>query len=180
MNGRPAVFLDRDGVINRRRLDHVKSWEEFEFLPGALAALAELHRAGCRVVVITNQAAVGRGLVDEATLTVIHGRMVAAIRAEGGDVEGVYACLHRPEAGCGCRKPRTELFTRAAIDLGIALNGSVVVGDAPSDVQAARALACLPIMIAETHPAIDPAIPVVPDLAAAVSLIAGEREAAPC
>src|SRR5438094_10595507 len=92
----PAVFLDRDGVINRRRPDHVKAWEEFEFLPGVLAALASLRSMNTPVVVVTNQGAVGRGLLSAEALGRIHTRMLQAIRAAGGHVEAIYACLHAP------------------------------------------------------------------------------------
>jgi len=158
-------------VINRRRPDHVKSWAEFEFLPGVLEALAALHASGRQVVVITNQAAVGRGLLAEAGLMRIHRLMLETINAAGGLVAAVYACLHRPDAGCDCRKPRTELFRRAGTELGINLRGSVVVGDASSDIEAARALGCPSILIADTHPAPAGTVPTAPSLAAAVAMI---------
>src|SRR5206468_4095079 len=87
----PAVFLDRDGVINRRRPDHVKRWEEFEFLPGVLEALAALRSMDTRVIVITNQGVVGRGLLAAEGLRRIHARMLQAIRAAGGHVAAVGA-----------------------------------------------------------------------------------------
>ena len=82
-----AVFLDRDGVICRNRRDHVKSWEEFVFLPGSLAALARLAAAPVRIVVVTNQAVINRGIVPVATVEDIHARMVDAIHAAGGRVD---------------------------------------------------------------------------------------------
>jgi D-glycero-D-manno-heptose 1,7-bisphosphate phosphatase len=142
-----ALFLDRDGVINRQRVDHVKSWAEFEFLPGALDGLARLHRIGIRVIVITNQAAVGRGLLEEQDLVRIHQHMCAAVRDAAGDIERVYACLHTPEAGCRCRKPGTALLERASGELGIDLAGSIMAGDSIGDLEAARAAGCLPIVV---------------------------------
>src|SRR5437588_10968878 len=88
--GTPAVFLDRDGVINRRRLDHVKSWAEFEFLPGSLEALAELRRNGLRVVVVTNQSVVGRGFLTQDELTAIHCQMTSLLEAARGAIGVLY------------------------------------------------------------------------------------------
>ena len=144
---RRAVLLDRDGVINRERSDDVKSWSEFEFLPEALTALAALNRAGTIVVVITNQSAVGRGLISEQELGRIHDRMCAEISAAGGRIASVYACVHTPDDGCRCRKPATGLFDRVAVELGVDLGESVMVGDAVTDVQAARAAGCRPVLV---------------------------------
>jgi D-glycero-D-manno-heptose 1,7-bisphosphate phosphatase len=165
-----AVFLDRDGVINRRRPDHVKCWDEFEFLPGVLEALAELRALGTPVVVITNQSAVGRGLLTAQGLREIHARMLRAIDAAGGHVSAVYACLHAPDDGCACRKPRPALFQRARVDLGIDLSASIMVGDSPTDVQAARAAGCRPIFVNDGGFPLDADVLGVNDLAEAVML----------
>jgi D-glycero-D-manno-heptose 1,7-bisphosphate phosphatase len=147
-----ALFLDRDGVLNRKRHDHVKSWEEFEFLPGVLETLRDLHSAGVRVIVVTNQSVVGRGLITEETLLYIHSRFTASVAEAGGRIEHVYACIHRPEAGCDCRKPNPGLLTLASRDRGVPLQTSVMVGDADSDVEAARRAGCVPVLIAERPP----------------------------
>lgn len=174
--GSPAVFLDRDGVINRRRDDHVKSWGEFEFLPGVLSSLSKLRQVRARVVVITNQAAVGRGLLSAEDLATIHQRMADAVRVAGGQIERVYACPHRPQAGCACRKPGTELFVRASHELGIDLQNSVMIGDADTDVQAASAAGCLPVRIsADGSEAGGTAAFVARDLPEAVSRLTSDR-----
>ena len=165
----PAVFLDRDGVINRRRPDHVKAWEEFEFLPGVLAALASLRSMNTPVVVVTNQGAVGRGLLSAEALGRIHTRMLQAIRAAGGHVEAIYACLHAPAENCRCRKPAPRLLQRASLELGITLPASIMVGDSRSDVEAARAAGCRPVLISDSELA-DPDVLAVKDLPAAVAL----------
>jgi len=165
----PAVFLDRDGVINRRRPDHVKAWEEFEFLPGVLAALASLRSMNTPVVVVTNQGAVGRGLLSAEALGRIHTRMLQAIRAAGGHVEAIYACLHAPAENCRCRKPAPTLLQRASLELGIALPASIMVGDSRSDVEAARAAGCRAVLISDSELA-DPDVLAVKDLPAAVAL----------
>src|SRR2546421_6753514 len=169
--GTPAVFLDRDGVINRRRLDHVKSWQEFEFLPGALDALAQLRRMGLRAVVITNQSAIGRGLISEEQLFSIHEQMTSLIAGAGGLIERIYICPHIPSACCGCRKPATELFLSASRELGIDLGLSIMIGDSRTDVEAARAVGSLPILIADGQVVRENEVSVVCDLAQAVSLI---------
>lgn len=144
---RSAVFLDRDGVINRNCPDHVKSWAEFEFLPRALEALRELAGLGWPVVVVSNQAAIGRGLVSRQMVEEINARMVAAVHAAGGRIDGVFYCPHRPEDGCACRKPRPGLLFRAAASLGLDLARSFLVGDAESDILAAQAAGCRPILV---------------------------------
>jgi D-glycero-D-manno-heptose 1,7-bisphosphate phosphatase len=165
---RSAIFLDRDGVINRERHDYVRSWSQFAFLPGALPALAALNRAGATVVVVTNQSVVGRGLISEGQLAGIHDRMRDQVCAAGGRIDAIYACVHAPDAGCECRKPRAALLTRAASELGIDLGESVMVGDTLTDVQAARAAGCWPILIRRTRDGLPGDVTVAADLAQAV------------
>jgi histidinol-phosphate phosphatase family protein len=182
LGNRRAIFLDRDGVINRRRVDHVKSWAEFEFLPTALEALRLLRERRATTVVITNQSAVGRGLLSEAELDGIHGQMLELISSGGGEVAAVYACPHLPEAGCGCRKPAIGLLERAAEDLGLNLSGSVLVGDSESDIGAARAAGCRPVLLSEgAEPGWRDGLLVVPDLQEAVLRLNAEPvDAAQC
>jgi D-glycero-D-manno-heptose 1,7-bisphosphate phosphatase len=143
----PAIFLDRDGVINANRTDYVKSWAEFCFLPGALAALRKLATLGWQTVVITNQSAIGRGLVSQAIVEQIHRQMIDAIHEAGGHIHGLFYCPHHPEDGCDCRKPRPGLLLQAQAHLQIDLARSILVGDAVSDLQAAQAVGCLPILV---------------------------------
>jgi len=144
---RPAIFLDRDGVINCNRPDHVKSWPEFEFLPGAIKALQRLSQLGWPVVVVTNQAVVGRGLVSRRTVEEIHAQMMAAVCGAGGRMDEVLYCPHGPEDRCACRKPRPGLLLLASARLGLDLSRSFMVGDAESDVFAAQAVGCRPVLV---------------------------------
>lgn len=144
---RPAIFLDRDGVINYNRPDHVKSWAEFVFLPGVLEALRCLASLEWPIIVISNQAAIGRGLVSRETVDEIHHRMIKAVREAGGRIDDVFYCPHRPEDACVCRKPRPGLLLRAAKCLRLDLERSFLVGDAESDVLAARAVNCQPVLV---------------------------------
>ena len=133
-----VVFLDRDGVINRRRRDYVKSLEEFEILPGAVEAIARLSSQR-RVIVLTNQSAIGRGLVPFETVLAMHSRLAELVAEAGGKIDGFVICPHTPSDGCSCRKPAPGLFYRARDELGADLAGAVMVGDQPSDAEAAQA-----------------------------------------
>src|SRR5262245_64756620 len=109
-----AVFLDRDGVLNVNLDAHVRSWDEFQFLDGALAAVRRLHEAGWSLVVVTNQAAIGRGLMTAGAVADIHARMCAAVAAAGGAIARVEHCPHHPDDGCDCRKPKPGMLQRGA------------------------------------------------------------------
>jgi D-glycero-D-manno-heptose 1,7-bisphosphate phosphatase len=137
-----AVFVDRDGVICHNRRDHVKSWDEFVFLPSALDAMVRLSQSGLRIVIITNQAAINRQLVSAEVVEEINARMVRAIETAGGRVDQVVYCPHRPDEQCSCRKPRPGLLLRAAEELDLDLSCSYLVGDAESDLQAGQAVGC--------------------------------------
>jgi len=142
-----AVFLDRDGVLNANRPDHVKSLAEFVLLPGALPALSLLGRTGLRVVVISNQSIVNRGLASRETVEGIHRQLVEWAQAAGGRIDAVCYCPHRPDEACGCRKPRPGLLVDAARRLNIDARRSYLVGDAISDVQAALAVGAEPLLV---------------------------------
>ena len=144
---RPAVFLDRDGVINENRSDYVKSWQEFVFLPNVFEPLRYLAQSSYIVVVVTNQSAIGRGLVSAAIVEEIHCRMQTEIQHNGGRIDAIYYCPHHPNEGCSCRKPKPGLLLRAAQDLNIDLERSYFVGDAVSDVEAAMNAGCRPVFV---------------------------------
>lgn len=146
-SNRPAIFIDRDGVINENPPHYVKSWQEFHFLPGALEALRLL--AGCPwpILIISNQSPVGRGLITRAQLDDIHQRMLIRIRRAGGRIDGMYICPHRPDEGCACRKPAPGLIYQAAAEMGLDLAASLMIGDSLSDVQTARAAGVLPVLL---------------------------------
>jgi D-glycero-D-manno-heptose 1,7-bisphosphate phosphatase len=144
---RPGILLDRDGVINENRPDHVKCWSEFEFLPGTLDALRNLAALRLPVAVVTNQSVIGRGLASQAAIEDINERMLAAVRATGGRIDGVWYCPHVPGAGCHCRKPAPGLLIAAAAALNFDLHRSFLVGDAVSDMRAALAVGACPIMV---------------------------------
>jgi histidinol-phosphate phosphatase family protein len=135
------VFLDRDGVINRRMPgSYVRDWAEFELLPGVVEALAALSRDGGAVFIVTNQRGVARGLVDPASLADIHGRLTDVLQAAGVDLQGIYVCPH-DDGVCDCRKPGVGLFRQAAEDHPwIRFADCHMVGDSISDAEAASAI----------------------------------------
>jgi D-glycero-D-manno-heptose 1,7-bisphosphate phosphatase len=137
-----AVFLDRDGVICENRPDHVKSWDEFRFLPGVMKSLKALSHLGLPVIVITNQAIIGRGMVPTTVVDDIHRRMVEEVETCGGRIDRVVYCPHRPEDHCSCRKPKPGMLLKAADQMGIDLSQSYVVGDAVTDLLAGHRVGC--------------------------------------
>ena len=138
----PVVFLDRDGVINRDSDQYIKCWAEFEFLPGSLEALARLTAAGLHLVVVTNQSAVGRGLIELEGLEEIHRRMTRAVEAAGGRLLDILFCPHRPDAGCDCRKPATGMIVEACRRHGLDPARAVMVGDRAKDIRCGRDAGC--------------------------------------
>lgn len=175
-NAPPVVLLDRDGVINRDSDEYIKSVPEWMPLPGSLEAIASLTAAGFRVVVISNQSGIGRGLFSETTLGDIHAAMRAAVEAAGGKLTAIYYCPHRPEDGCDCRKPKPGLLRRAAAELDFALRGVPLIGDKSSDVAAAVAVGARPIVVgSRAGERLPPGVERYADLAAAAAALIAER-----
>jgi len=146
-----TVFLDRDGVINRKMPegDYVKCWEEFEFLPGAPEALRQLKEAGLRLILVTNQRGIARGRMTEEDLKEIHRRMQTELARFQASFDAIYYCPHE-EGTCDCRKPRDGLFRQAQRDFpDIDFASSVVVGDSLTDMEVGTRLGCWTILIAD-------------------------------
>lgn len=142
-NRQRVALLDRDGVINRRVTGgYVTSWEQFEFLPGALEGLRLLSENHYTILVLSNQAAVGEGLLSEETLARITQKFVAQAAAQGGRIRAVYYCTHAKNAQCECRKPRAGLFLRAQREHGFSFHDSFFIGDSLTDERAAEAAGC--------------------------------------
>ena len=142
--GRPALFLDRDGIINVDR-GYVWRIDDVEFVDGIFDLAAAAHRLGYLVVVVTNQAGIGRGFYSETDFHSLMDWIRAEFERRGAAIDAVYFCPYHPEHGIGdyrrdsdCRKPAPGMFFRAARELGIDLRRSMMVGDKPSDAEAAR------------------------------------------
>ena len=135
----PSIFLDRDGVLIENRSDYVRDWSQVKIIPEAIRALSLAPIKKYKVVIVTNQSVVGRGLILLKTAQEINQRLIHLIRDHGGQIDGVYMCPHKPEEGCSCRKPLPGLLLQAAKDLSLDLQRSWMIGDAWSDVQAGEA-----------------------------------------
>jgi D-glycero-D-manno-heptose 1,7-bisphosphate phosphatase len=145
---RPAILCDRDGVINERIFgSYVTTWNEFQFRPGIKDALASMAELKLPIIVISNQAGVGKSLISPEALQDITERFVAELHERGARVDAVYYCPHTPEQHCGCRKPHPGLLEAAARDWRLDLRRSVLIGDSQSDMQAARSLDCRAILL---------------------------------
>ena len=142
-----TIILDRDGVINQDSDEFIKSVDEWQAIPGSLEALALLHRHDFRVVVVTNQSGIARGLFSQATLNDIHRHMLAETRKKGGLIEAIFFCPHGPDDGCTCRKPASGMFKDVASRLKIEMNGVPAVGDSLRDLQAAQDVGALPVLV---------------------------------
>lgn len=137
-----VVLLDRDGVINVDRPDSVKSLDEFQFIDGAIQAIARLTQAGHRIAIVTNQSVVGKGLVSEGELEEIHAHMCEMLAQAGGKIDAIYACYDHPDHPTNRRKPASGMIEEALRDFAVAAVDTPFVGDALSDLQAAAAAGC--------------------------------------
>jgi D-glycero-D-manno-heptose 1,7-bisphosphate phosphatase len=142
------VLLDRDGVINRRIAHgYVTSWSQFRFLPGVLDGLKRLAMAGYSGIVVSNQAGVGKGLMEFSTLDQITRRFIRKVRVHGGLVRRAYYCTHRKQEHCSCRKPRPGLLFQAQADYRFSFPETYLIGDSLSDLTAATQAGCPMILV---------------------------------
>jgi histidinol-phosphate phosphatase family protein len=148
---RPAVILDRDGVLNRRppRAQYVRRPEEFEWLPGAREALALLKERGYTVIVVSNQAGIARGAMSASDLAAVHERMRADAAKIGGSIDRIYCCPHDWDEGCECRKPAPGMLFQAQRDFDLDLTRTPFIGDDERDRQAADAAGCPSVLVSE-------------------------------
>ena len=158
---RRAVFLDRDGVVNRiiyheemGIIDTPFTADQFELMPGIADAVRCFKENGYKVFVITNQPGVAKGHFNLDTLNAMHDKMLAQLSSQGAALDGVYTCLHHPEARvkaykkvCECRKPKPGLLLQASRDHGIVLQESVMIGDSLTDVDAGKRAGCVTVLL---------------------------------
>ena len=143
-----VVFLDRDGVINRGFDDgYVDRLEKLSFVPRSLGALRWLREAGYKVIVISNQAGVGKGIYSMKTLREVTRQIRQTVREKGGRLNAIYYCPHPAEERCSCRKPKTGLFRKAKRRFGIRLREAVFVGDSRVDIEAGKAIGCRTVLV---------------------------------
>lgn len=131
-----AIFLDRDGVIIENRRDYVRDWSDVSYIPGSMEALRLLSFTSHKVIVITNQSVVGRGLIGAEDAEAINARLQREVEDLGGRIDGIFMCPHAPSEGCSCRKPEPGLIEQAAAEHKVDLGRSLLIGDAISDLEA--------------------------------------------
>lgn len=143
----PLIVLDRDGVINEDSHKYIRSLADWRPIPGSIAAIAALSKAGFTIAVATNQSGLSRGFLDLEDLEAIHDRLREQVEEEGGQIAGIFYCPHLPQEGCNCRKPATGLLEEIETELGESPRGAIFIGDSHSDLQAARAYGCQPMLV---------------------------------
>jgi histidinol-phosphate phosphatase family protein len=153
LEGKPLIMLDRDGVLNQKppQAQYITKWEEFQWLPGTKQAIKLLTDAQYRVVVVSNQAGIARGLMSEADLNEIHGKMLKELAAEGGTIAKIYVCPHGWDDGCECRKPKPGMLFAVQRDFHIDLTKTFFIGDDERDVQAGNSAGCKTILVADDN-----------------------------
>jgi len=147
-NLRKAVFLDRDGIVNRERSDYVKNLDELDIFTNVADCVKILKKSGFLVVIVTNQSAINRGKTTHEQLSEIHNAIQNYFRNNETNVDGFYYCPHRPDENCNCRKPKPGLLIKAARELNIDLKSSWFIGNNDSDVQAGSSVGCKSIKVA--------------------------------
>lgn len=141
------IILGRDGILNEYRDDHVKAAAEWVPIPGALEAVSRLNHAGWHAVVATNQAGIGRGMIDMASVNLIHAHMNKLMQAQGARLDAVFFCPHTPEDHCECRKPLPGMMLEIGRRYGTDLHQVPVAADTLRDLQAAQAAGCEPHLV---------------------------------
>ncbi|MBU3934641.1 HAD-IIIA family hydrolase, partial [Patescibacteria group bacterium] len=151
LSPKKVVFLDRDGVINKKppKADYVKNWKEFEFLPGAIEGLLFLKQKGYDIYLISNQPGISRGMMTKEDLDDIQKKMEEELAKNNIKISGSYFCLHNWEEGCDCRKPKPGLLFQAARERNLDLSKIVFIGDDERDIQAGDTAGCRTILIGE-------------------------------
>jgi D-glycero-D-manno-heptose 1,7-bisphosphate phosphatase len=135
----PGLFLDRDGVIIEHRPEYVRTWDDVSIFPQAINALRLVKSSSFKVIIISNQSGIGRGLITPQVAENINAQLLEEIQKNGGRIDGIYICPHRPDQNCQCRKPKPGLILRAIEDLSIDPSQSILIGDNLTDLLAGQA-----------------------------------------
>lgn len=158
-----AVFIDRDGVINQDLGKYVTKPEEFFLLDGVLEALKKLNKSGYKMIIITNQGGIGKGLYSEKDVEEIHKKMYGLLGIEGIKIDGIYYCPHHPKESCDCRKPRLGMVIKAIKEHNIDPKKSFFIGDKTSDVKAGKDAGCRTFLVKTGYAGHDKIYDVKPD-----------------
>ena len=175
-----AVLLDRDGVINEKAPEgeYVTRWEDFRFLAGAREGISKFNRAGYKVIVVSNQRCVAKGLITESELQALHQKMTSQLTAEGAVIDKIYYCPHDYPDACDCRKPAPGMLLQAASENGLNLQKTWMIGDSQSDMVAGRSAGCKTALVTQLNKSGIYADLVVDSLLEAARRIIEEREGA--
>jgi histidinol-phosphate phosphatase family protein len=144
-----AIFLDRDGVLNKKRNDHVKSINELEIFPNISQEILKLKKKGFLIIVITNQAVINRQIITIKRLEEIHLTIQKFLMKSNTSIDKFYFCPHRPDENCVCRKPNPGLIEQAISEYSIDVSKSWMVGDSLTDIQAGEKVGCKTIFLKE-------------------------------
>jgi D-glycero-D-manno-heptose 1,7-bisphosphate phosphatase len=147
MHTTKLVILGRDGILNVYREGHVTSPAEWQAIPGSLEAVSRLNHAGWHTVVATNQAGIGRGMIDMAVINAVHAHMNQQLMGQGGRLDAVFFCPHTPEADCACRKPKPGMLLEIGRRYTVDLKQVPLVSDTLRDLLAAQAAGCEPHLV---------------------------------
>jgi len=150
-----VVFLDRDGVINIDSQYYVKNWSEFKFIPGSLEAINRLSLHRYLSIIITNQSMIKRKIAPIKEIEHIHLMMKEKVQSQGGDIQDIFFCPHKPQDRCHCRKPKPGLILEAQKRYNIDLASSVMVGDSVKDIECARNAGCGQAVLVKTGKGIE-------------------------
>lgn len=169
------ILIDRDGVFNQDRSDYVRTPAQLVILPKVPEAISRLNQAGFGVLIITNQAGVGKGLISPETLEAIHTQLKSVLASKGGHIHAIYHCPHLIEEHCNCRKPKPGMILQAQKQWGFIPKETWMVGDSTKDLQAALAAGCRPALVLTGHGTItqksEPKVPTFADLPAFVDFL---------
>jgi len=179
-----AVLLDRDGVINIDSPDYILTAEQWVAIPGSLQAIARLTKAGIAVAIVSNQSALGRGMMDQNTFNAIHAKMMLAIEQAGGFISHVAYCPHTPDDACSCRKPKPAMLVDSLNTCSVTAKNTIMIGDSLRDMQAAHAAGVAGVLVQSGYGDAEnilqasrqfmPSVRAYDHLAAAVDAILGE------
>jgi histidinol-phosphate phosphatase family protein len=141
-----VAFLDRDGTIIEER-NFIESPDEIRFLPGSVQAIQMLRESGYKIVVISNQSGIGRGILTEKMVREVNDLFIRRLKEKDAPVDGLYFCPHHPDANCECRKPETGMVQKAAEELKLDLKNTVVIGDKSIDVKLGKNIGAKTILV---------------------------------
>ena len=144
-----AIFLDRDGVINKKRDDYVKSIDELEIFPDVGEGISSLKKMGFLIIVITNQSVINRKIITVKELEKIHSSIQNNLKEYSCNIDRFYFCPHIPNENCDCRKPKSGLLLQAITDFSINSSKSWMIGDCLTDIQAGEKVGCKTILLKE-------------------------------